>query len=89
MTTEPFKLAGGTVTANIDATKGLLMAELLDAETMQPLPGLSTADCEPVRGDHISASVTWRGSPESSIENAVRARFTLKNAKLYAFWVSR
>jgi hypothetical protein len=89
ITTEPFELGGGALRVNVDAGAGELVAELLDAETMEPLPGLSVAECETVRGDHLSAQVSWRGNSIPVSDRPVRARFLLRGAELYAFWLER
>ena len=82
----PFR-GGGTLRVNADAGGGELVAELLDAETMEPIPGLSAAECEAIRGDHISVPIVWIGSRQPPGEGTVRARFVLRNAELYAFWL--
>ena len=85
--TSPFALGDKTLHVNVDAANGELRAEVLDAETMTPLAGLSAGDCNPVTGDHISAPVTWSDGPGPGGEKAVRARFELRNARLFAFWL--
>jgi len=83
--TEPFVWDGRTLHVNVDAP-GALRAELLDADAMTPLSGHSAAECNPVSGDHLSAPVTWSGGPHG--EQKVRARFTLRDARLFAFWIA-
>ena len=45
--TERFTLNGTDLYVNADVPHGELRAEILDAETMQPLPGLSEAEMSP------------------------------------------
>ena len=86
MVTTPFVLDGG-VFVNADARGGQLLAELVDAEDMRPLPGFSLADCDPVSGDHLGRELTWGGRPASPRQRPVRLRFEMGHARLYAFWV--
>ena len=85
--TKPFMLNGGHPYVNAEVGKGELRAEMLDAETMKPLPGLSVQQCIPLNGDHLCARIAWKGQPRLVHEKAVRLRFVLRQAKLYAFWL--
>ena len=82
--TEPFVWDGQTLRVNVDA-RGELRAELVQADTMAPLSGYTASESAPVTGDHLSAPVAWRGGSHG--EQRVRARFTLRDCKLYAFWL--
>ncbi|MCL0099335.1 hypothetical protein M1O55_00480 [Dehalococcoidia bacterium] len=86
--TKPFFLNEGQLFVNVESQQGELKAEVVDSETNDVLPGLSLADCDPVRADDTNVPVTWnhRGVPVR--KNPVRLRFELSNAKLYAFWLS-
>ncbi len=83
VTTKPFTLTGEHLIVNADATHGELRAEILDAETLAPLPELSLQNCIPLHGDHLRGHIRWGTQPKS--EKPVCIRFTLKQAKLYAF----
>ena len=85
--TKQFTLNGEDLYLNADISGGELRAEILDAETMQPLPGLSERECLPLNGDHLRGKLTWRDSPRLISEKAVCIRFVLRRAKLYAFWL--
>ena len=89
VTTQPFIARGGRLHVNVDAAGGELVAELLDAESMEPLPRLSAAECQTIRGDHVSEPVVWGGRSQPPDDKAVRARFVVRNAELYAFWLER
>jgi hypothetical protein len=54
---------------------------------MEPLPALSLAECDPVRGDELRGKLTWGDRPAPAREKPVRLRFELSHAKLYAFWL--
>ena len=67
--------------------RGELRAEILDAETMQPLPGLSAGECLPLNGDHLRGKLRWKDSPRLVNEKAVRLHFILRRAKAVCFLV--
>ena len=85
--TKPFSLNGESLHVNAEAQNGELRVAILDAETMDPLPGLAESQCDPVNADTLRGRVSWRNGPQLAAEKPVRARFTLRNAKLYAFWL--
>jgi len=87
-----------TLHVNADCGQhGNIRAELLDATTGQALPGYSLAECKPVGGNHLDATITWRSHgtlPRASApgqpNGGIRLRFQLTGdsgfPKLYAFW---
>ncbi len=87
LVTAPFALDRGGLYVNVDARRGELRAEVVDAETFDPVPGLSLSDCDGVRGDDLARQLTWgeRGAPAR--DRQVRLRFELSQARLYAFWM--
>ena len=87
LVTAPFALDRGGLYVNVDARRGELSAEVVDAETFDPVPGLSLSDCDGVRGDDLARQLTWgeRGAPAR--DRQVRLRFELSQARLYAFWM--
>jgi len=49
------------------------------------VPGFGTDDCEPIRGDSVRRRVRWRGGSLQALqERAVRLRFELHDARLFA-----
>lgn len=89
LTTQPIKFTGKHLFVNAAAKEGELTAEVLD-EHGNAMKGLSKADCVPGRVDKTKQAVTWKGGDLSAAAGKpVRLRFHLKNAKLFAFWVSR
>jgi hypothetical protein len=87
ITTKPFLPKGGQLFVNVDAAYGAVTAEILDAETQQPLLGFATDEAPPVCGDHLRGQLRWNNQSSLPHAQPVRVRFHLQQAKLYAFWV--
>ena len=85
--TEPFRIPGGRLFVNIDATGGELRAEIV-TPAGSPIEGFRLADCIPVTGDRPKGEVTWQGDPElgALADQDVRLRFTLREGSLYSYW---
>jgi hypothetical protein len=89
LTTRPVRFAGKRLFVNVDSTAGEMRVEVLDANN-KVLKGYSADDCMPLRIDNTLAEVRWRSVkdlPEKSGQ-PVKFRFLLRNARLFAFWVS-
>jgi hypothetical protein len=84
--TKPLTFSGDHLEMNLAASAGSVRVELQDAAG-HPLPGFALADCVPVRGDHLAATVAWKnGSGVKSLAGKpVRIRVELAGAKLFAF----
>ncbi len=71
---------------------GEVLVEIADASSdnrrvhAPALPGRSFEDCDPIEGDHISKTVTWKGNSDLSnwTGKPVRIRFRMRRAKIYA-----
>lgn len=89
LTTRPVSFTGKHLFVNLDAPEGTLRVEILD-DAGRPIEPFTQDNCEPVVGNATLASVRWRKAEDLSslAGRAVQFRFTLKNGKLYAFWVS-
>ncbi|MBN2270526.1 MAG: hypothetical protein JXN61_07930, partial [Sedimentisphaerales bacterium] len=87
--TRPLTFKGKYLFVNLDAPKGKLTAEVLDAGG-KPIQPFTRDNCEPVTADSTLQQVTWKGAEDLSklAGQAVRFRFHLQNGSLYAFWVS-
>ena len=50
------------------------------------IPGRTFEDCDPIRGDHVHKTVTWRGESDLSgwAGKPVRLRFRMRRASIYA-----
>jgi hypothetical protein len=74
---------------NAHARSGSLAAEVLD-EHGRALAGLSRAECKPLENvDGFRLQLTWDNQQSFSALQGklVRLKFSLRNAKLYAFQV--
>ena len=89
VTTRTFAANGGHLLVNIDARKGQVIAEVIDAETMEPLPGLSFKEAQPLAGDDLRGRLRWSSEAELSSQRPIRIRFAISNAALYAFWIEQ
>lgn len=87
ITTKLFMLKGDKLEVNVDAKSGWLQIELLD-ETGKEIPGFSGGSAMQYKGiDELRLLPEWKnGGDLSSLKGKiVKLRFTLQNAKLYAF----
>lgn len=89
MTTKPLIFSGKHLFINVDAQDGSARVELLDDDG-KVIPGFELDSCEVVREDKVTCRIDWKSADISRLAgHAVRFRFALENASLYAFWVSR
>lgn len=89
LTTRPIQFSGKHLFVNAAAKDGELIAEVLN-ERGEVLKGFTKTDCVAVRADKTKQAVTWKTAELSIVAGKpLRLRFHLKNAKLFAFWVSR
>jgi hypothetical protein len=86
LTTRPLKVAGGHLEINYLARPGgHVKVEIQDAEG-RPLTGFAAADCDPLEGDEIAKTVTWKGDGHGPFtERPVRLQFEVKDAELFSF----
>ena len=85
--TPVLQFGGNRLELNLDGSAGgWLQVEIQDADG-QPFPGFMLADADPVVGNAIGKSVTWKGRSDLSelIGKPARLRFVLRAMKLYAF----
>lgn len=75
---------------NADAHGGTLSVEILDAKTSQPIPPFVADGCRSVTAEGTRQRVLWDGAADlgALAGKTVRLRFHLRQASLYAFWVS-
>lgn len=87
MVTKPLVFDGGALTLNASTSgAGSIQVEIQD-DAGQPIPGYALADCPEIFGDSLSLAVRWQGGGDVRplAGRAVRLRFVLKDADLYAF----
>lgn len=85
--TKPVVFSGDQLRLNFSSSAaGGIWVELQNAEG-QPVPGLSLADCQPVFGDSLDRTVTWKdGASVAAVAGKpVRLRIRLQDADLFAF----
>jgi len=89
LTTRPVKFTGKRLFVNVDALKGRLLVEALDADgkTVEPF---TKENCVAITADSTIQPVQWKGGEDLSAlaGKPVRFRFYLTQGALYSFWVS-
>lgn len=86
-TTKPLIYDGSELELNFrTSAAGWIRVELLD-EDGNLLPGFDRACCDPIVGDEISKTVTWRSgySMAKYAGMPVRLRFVMKDADIYSY----
>ena len=87
ITTKPFNLEGDTLEVNVDARAGWVRIELLD-EMDKLISGYSGEEAKKYKGvDELRLRPKWKtGDDLLRLKGiTIKLRFTLQNAKLYAF----
>jgi hypothetical protein len=89
LTTRPVTFSGKHLFVNVDAPKGKLQVEVLDAKSGLVAP-FSRANCVPVSADKTRQVIGWTGASDLSALSGkpVRFRFYLTQGRLYSFWVT-
>jgi len=80
---------GAHLFVNTAASKGEVRAEIL-GEDGQPIAPFTVQNCVAITADKTLQAVHWNGADDlASVRGRpVRFHFVLKDASLYAFWVS-
>lgn len=87
LVSKPLTFAGKRLTLNFSTSAaGGIRVELQQPDG-KPIPGFSLADCQEVFGDELERTVTWSGGSDLGkvAGQAVRLRFALRDADLFAF----
>ena len=85
--TPPLVYSGRQLTLNVDASGGGSLRVEIQPESGAALEGFSAHDCDPINGSFIKKVVSWSGKTDlgALAGKAVRLRFVMNDAKLYAF----
>ena len=88
--TRPVTFSGSQLFVNTAADKGSLKVEIQD-KTGKVIEPFTAENCRVVKTDSTLEHVSWKGARnlDALKEKVVRFKFTLTNASLYAFWVSK
>ena len=84
--TKPLIFSGSRLDLNFSTSAvGSIRVEIQDTNG-HPIPGFAAADCVEVIGNEINRTVSWKSGSEvgSVAGKAVRLRFVMKDADLYA-----
>jgi hypothetical protein len=87
LVTKPIEFSGKTLTINFaTSAAGSVRVELQDARGT-PLPGHTLDDCDELFGDTLDRAVSWKDTTDLSAVTgqAIRLRFVLRDADLFAF----
>jgi hypothetical protein len=90
ITTHPVVFRGRYLFVNVNTVPGEVRVEVLDREG-RPIAPFTLENCVAITGkDSTKVRVRWQQSDDvrSLSGQAVRFRFQMKGAQLYAFWVS-
>jgi len=88
--TRPLNFNGNALFVNAEVGEGGWVKAGLLSRDGEPVASCSLAACQPVTADTTAGRLAWAGAhgmPSLGKDEHVRIEFTLKNAKLYAFWV--
>ena len=86
MLTKPLKFTGERLFLNYATSAGGRIRVEIQSPQGQPLPGFDLESCRPLVGDSLDQQVGWKrgGSLERIKGQAVRLRFVMQEADLYA-----
>ena len=86
LTTKPLLFEGQRLEVNADASLGSIRVEIVDADG-RPASGFSRNDADPIEGDSVRHTVTWKGNSEvaSFKGKPIRLKFYMNRSQLYSF----
>ena len=85
--TKPLRLAAPSLTVNADASRGSLRADILEADG-RPIPGLSAAECVPLRADATRHILRWTSGKTPPADRPVRVVLNLDRCRLFSLSVT-
>jgi hypothetical protein len=86
MLTKPFTFSGRELEVNFaTSAAGGVRIEITDSQGV-PLPGFSLADCQPLYGDELARTVSWKNGTDvgSQSGKVIRLRFVMEDADLFS-----
>ncbi len=89
LTTRPLIVSGHSLFVNTQCETGSLRVAICD-EDGNEIPRYGKAVCDPISADSTCHAVRWKETRDVSAVSgeAIRLRFSLRNGKLFSFWVS-
>ena len=87
--TRPLRVDGAALHANLDAWRGRVAAEVVNADTGEALEGYGREDAVPAMVDGTDVTLRWTERTDLSalMGREVQVRFWLWQAELYSFWL--
>ena len=88
VTTKPIEVTGAQLHINTDSWRGRVKTEILDSESMDPIPSYTEDDSIATNIDSIDEVARWQDKRDLTglSGKTVRLRFHLWQAELYSFW---
>ena len=88
--TRPVTFNGSQLFVNAAAAKGTLRVEIQDQKG-NVIPPYTLSNCHAISSDSTLEQISWKGvkNLDALKGKELRFKFTLTNASLYSFWVSR
>lgn len=89
VTTRPLTFSAGKLFVNAEIGQGGWIKTALLAPDKQPIENYTVEDAVTVTKGGLAQSVKWQKSDKLKLPEGehIRLKFTLKNAKLYSFWI--
>jgi len=86
LVTKPIQFQGDNLSLNFQTHKSGRLRVELQNPTGKPIDGFSLSDCQPLSGDDIDQTVTWKDADLGKLQGRpVRLRFVLENGDLYSY----
>ena len=91
--TRPLAYEGSSMFVNADVAPGGHVTVAVRDIDNKPLAGYRLDDCVPMREDTVRGAIVWKrtrrvpAGTTAAIKRHVRLLFSIKNAKLYSFWI--
>ena len=87
--TRKLTFEGNHLFVNTDASKGQLLAEVLD-EYGNVIRGFSKEDCIPITENGTKINIQWKGKKQlDNFSKPIKVKFYSINSALYSFWISK